>query len=44
MNRAAAGFYLAIVLGSCGMNGISLADELLMRDNFLWRMKAAISG
>ncbi len=34
MNRAAAGFYLAIVLGSCGMNGISLADGLLMRDNF----------
>lgn len=34
MNRAAAGFYLAVVLGSCGMNGISLADELLMRDNF----------
>ncbi len=34
MNRAAAGFYLAVVLGSCGMNGISLADELLMQDNF----------
>lgn len=34
MNRVAAGFYLAVVLGSCGMNGISLADELLMRDSF----------
>ncbi|WNK06503.1 pilus-assembly fibrillin subunit [Escherichia coli] len=34
MNRATAGFYLAVVLGSCGMHGISQADELLMRDNF----------
>ncbi|WEY65517.1 pilus-assembly fibrillin subunit [Escherichia coli] len=34
MNRAAAGFYLAVVLGSCSMNGVSQADELLTRDDF----------
>lgn len=34
MNRTTTGFYLAIVLGSCGMNAISQADELLTWDNF----------
>ena len=34
MNRATTGFYLAVVLGSCSMNGVSQADEVLMRDNF----------
>ncbi|MBS9328588.1 nuclease PIN [Escherichia coli] len=34
MNRAAAGFYLAVVLGSCSMNGVSQADELLTWDDF----------
>ncbi|WP_323135767.1 pilus-assembly fibrillin subunit, partial [Escherichia coli] len=27
MNRATIGFYLAVVLGSCSMNGVSQADE-----------------
>ncbi|EGB0936698.1 nuclease PIN, partial [Escherichia coli] len=26
MNRATIGFYLAVVLGSCSMNGVSQAD------------------
>lgn len=34
MNRATIGFYLAVVLGSCSMNGVSQADELLTRDDF----------
>ncbi len=34
MNRATIGFYLAVVLGSCSMNGVSQADELLTWDDF----------
>ncbi|HDY2725449.1 TPA: nuclease PIN [Escherichia coli] len=34
MNRATIGFYLAVVLGSCSMNCVSQADELLTWDDF----------
>lgn len=44
MDRTTTGIFLAALLVSCSMNSVLRADELVMRDNFLWQMRPVTSG